>query len=165
MSGLRFAKTCGFDRSVAVFCDRFVALVADNENAGCGFDDVVRDGFELVDLEHTSDLGEESFEEAKVAARDAFDCGDGLSIGEVVGVEGSAEAFPVAVEDEEEFVAAEGAVVVGEAESAVQLGVVPESLVDAGHTDEDHREVFAVVSVAEQFKGSGVESLCFVDDE
>ena len=150
---------------MAVFCDRFVASVTDDEDAGCGFDYVVGDGFELVDFEHSGYLWEEAFEEPKVAAGDAFDCGDGLGIGEVVGVEGVSEAFPVAVEDEEEFVSSEGSVVVGEAESAVQLGVVAESLVDAGHADEDHREVFAVVSVAEEFKGSGVESLCFVDDE
>lgn len=35
------------------------------------------------------------------------------------------------VENEEEFLAAEGAVAVGEAEAAVELRVVPESLVDA----------------------------------
>ena len=29
---------------MAVFCDRFVSLVADDEDAGGGFDDVVRDG-------------------------------------------------------------------------------------------------------------------------
>lgn len=103
--------------------------------------------------------------EPEVAAGDAFDGGDGLSVGEVVGVEGSAEAFPVAVENEEEFVATEGAISVGEAEAAVQLGVVPEALVDAGHADEDHREVGAVVLVAKLFKGGGSESFGFVDDQ
>ncbi len=69
------------------------------------------------------------------------------------------------VEDKEEFVAAEGAVAVGEAEAAVELGVVAEALVDAGHTDQDDREVGAVVFVAEQLKRGGGESLSFVDDE
>jgi hypothetical protein len=119
---------------VAVFCDRFVASVAADEDA-------------------------------EVAAGDPFDCCDGLGVSEVVGVEGAAEAFPVAVENEEKFVAAEGAVVVGEAEAAVELGVVPESLVDSGHADEDHREVFAVVSAAEQLESRGCESFGFVDDE
>jgi hypothetical protein len=80
-------STCGVDRSVAVFCDRFEALVADNEDAGCGLDDVVGDGFESVDLQHSSDLGEEAFEEAEIAAGDAFDRGYGLRVGEVFGVE------------------------------------------------------------------------------
>ncbi len=69
-----------------------MALVADDEDAGGGFDDVIGDDFELVDLEDSCDLWEESFEEAEVAAGDAFDCGDGLSVGEVVGVEGPAES-------------------------------------------------------------------------
>ncbi|WP_211255119.1 hypothetical protein, partial [Microbacterium ginsengisoli] len=42
---------CGVCRSLAVFCDRFVSLIADDEDAGGGFDDVVGDGVELVDLE------------------------------------------------------------------------------------------------------------------
>lgn len=41
---------CGVDRSVAAFCDGFEALVADDEDAGCGFDDIVGDGLEPVDL-------------------------------------------------------------------------------------------------------------------
>jgi len=98
-----------------------VSLIPDNEDAGGGFDDVVGDGLKLVYLEYSGDLGEEAFEEAKVAARDAFDRGDGLGVGEVVGVEGSAEAFPVAVEHEEEFVAPEGTIVVGEAEATARI--------------------------------------------
>jgi hypothetical protein len=80
---------------VALFCDRSVSLVADDEDARGGFDDVVGDGVELVDFQDPVDLGEESFEESEVPARDAFDGGDGLRICEVVGVEGSAEARPV----------------------------------------------------------------------
>ncbi|TIH33898.1 ArsR family transcriptional regulator [Subtercola vilae] len=105
------AEACGVDRSVAAFCDRFVSLVADDEDAGCGFDDVVGDRIQLVDLEHAVDLGEEPFEETEVAAGDAFDGGDGLCVGEVVGVEGLAESFPVAVEDKQEFFAPECPVV------------------------------------------------------
>lgn len=41
---------------MAVFCDRYMALVADNEDAGCGFDDVVCDGLEFVDLEDSGYL-------------------------------------------------------------------------------------------------------------
>lgn len=126
-----------------------MALVPDHEDAGGGFDDVIGDGLEFVNLQDAIDLGEESFEEAEVAASDAFDRGDRLGVREALGIEGPAQAFPVAVEDEEKFVAAEGTVAVGEAEAAVELGVVPESLVDSGHSDQDHREVGAVMSVAE----------------
>ena len=42
--------------------------LSDDEDAGGGFDDVVGDGLEFVDLEHSCDLGEEAFEEAEVAA-------------------------------------------------------------------------------------------------
>lgn len=86
--------------------------VADDEDAGGGFDDVVGDGFELVDLEYSRDLWEEALEETEVAAGDALDRGDGLRVREVLGVEGAAESFPVAVEDEEELVASEWAVAV-----------------------------------------------------
>ena len=97
---------------MAVFCDRFVSLIADDEDAGGGFDDVVGDGVELVDLEYPVDLREEPFEEAKVASGDAFDRGDGLRVGEVVRVESPAESLPVAIENEEELFTAEGTVVV-----------------------------------------------------
>lgn len=82
---------------MAVFFDHSVSLVADDEDAGCGFDDVVGDGVELVDLQYPVDLGEEPFEEAEVAAGDALDGGNGLRVGEVVRVEGLAKAFPMAV--------------------------------------------------------------------
>jgi long-chain acyl-CoA synthetase len=106
------ALPCGVCRSLAVFFDRSVSLVADDEDAGCGFDYVVGDGVELVDLQYTVDLGEESFEESEVAAGDAFDGGDRLRVGEVVRVEDLAESFPMAVEDEQEFFASEGPVMV-----------------------------------------------------
>ena len=59
----------------------------------------------MVDLKHSGDLREEAFEEAEVAPGDAFDRGDSLSVGEVVRVKGAAEAFPMAIEDEEQFIA------------------------------------------------------------
>lgn len=90
-----------------------------------------------------------SIEEAEVASGDAFDRGDGLGVGEVFGVEGAAEALPVAGQDEQQFLAREGAVAVGEPEAAVELGVVAEPLVDAGHPDEHEGDVVAVVEVSE----------------
>lgn len=72
---------------MAVFCVRLVALIADDEDAGCGLYDVVSDGFKPVDSQHSGYLGKESFEETEVAAGDAFDGGYGLRVGEVFGVE------------------------------------------------------------------------------
>ena len=91
-----------------------MSLVADDEDAGGGFDDVVGDCVELVDFEDPVDLREEPFEKAEVAAGDAFDGGDCLCVGEVVRVESLAESFPMTPENEEEFVASEGPVLVGE---------------------------------------------------
>jgi hypothetical protein len=68
-------------------CWRSLSLVADHEGAGGCFDDVVGDGFELVDLQYTGDLGEEPLEEPEVSAGDPFDRGDCLGVGEVVWVE------------------------------------------------------------------------------
>ena len=96
---------------MAVFCDRFVSLIADDEDAGGGLDDVVRDRVELVCFEDAIDLREESFEEAEVAAGDPFDGGDGLRVGEVVRIEILAESLPMTIENEQEFFAAEGTVV------------------------------------------------------
>jgi hypothetical protein len=42
---------------------------------------------------------------------------------------------------------------------------VTKSFVDAGHADQDHGEVGAVVLVAEQFQGGGGEPFGFVDDQ
>ena len=80
-------QICGVDRSVAVFCDRLAALVADDEDASCGFDDVVGDGLKPVDLQHSGDLREEPFKETKVATGDAFDRSYRLRVGEVLWVE------------------------------------------------------------------------------
>ena len=62
----------------------------DDEDAGGGFYDVIGDRLEFVDLEDAADLGEEPLEEAEVPAGDAFDGGDGLGVGAVIGVEGGA---------------------------------------------------------------------------
>lgn len=66
---------CGVDRELAAFCDRRLPPVSDDEDAGCGFDDAVGDGFVVVDFEDSGDFGDESFEEADVTACDAFDRG------------------------------------------------------------------------------------------
>ena len=64
-----------------------MSLVADDEDAGGCFDDVVGDGFELVYFQDAGDLGEQSLEEPEVAAGYTFDCCDGLGVGEVLWVQ------------------------------------------------------------------------------
>ena len=108
---------------------------ADDECAAGGFYDVFGDGVEVVDAQDAIDLGEEAVEKSEVAAGDPGDCGDGLVIGEVVGVEFFSKAFPLALQDEEEFVVGELAVLVGEADAAVELGVVAELFFQSGHAD------------------------------
>ena len=44
---------CGLGRFLAAILARYMSSGADDENAYGGFDDVVRDGFELVDFEHS----------------------------------------------------------------------------------------------------------------
>ena len=65
---LRSLPCFGAWRSSAAFCNRFMSLVPDDKDDGGGFDDVVDDGVELVDLEYPFDLGKQSLVEAKVAA-------------------------------------------------------------------------------------------------
>lgn len=100
-----------------------VLCVADDEGAARGLDDVAADHTQIVDLHDAFDLDEQAVDEAEVAAGDAADGGDGLGVGEVGEVQGEAEAFPVAGEDEREFIIAEGPVLVGEPDPAVELRV------------------------------------------
>ncbi len=93
-------------------------------------------------------MAEQSLDEADVPAGEAGDRGDSLGVGEVVDVEVHAELAPVPGEDEVEFLADEGAVLVGESDPAVELGVAGESSFDAGHADEDDADVFWVVAIA-----------------
>ena len=76
---------------------------ADDESAGGGFDDVVGDGVEFVDLQDALDLGEESFQKPEVTSGDPGDGGDGLGVGEVVWVEDLTEGAPMPLQDEEQF--------------------------------------------------------------
>jgi len=54
------------------------------------------------------------------------------------------------------FVGGKGPVFVGEADSAVELGVAGEAFLDAWHADEDDAEVVAVVVVADLFEARGL---------
>jgi hypothetical protein len=122
---------------------------AEEERFAGGFDDFGGEGVELVDVADALDLGEEALDEAEVAVGDAGDSGDRFGVGEVVGVGGEAEFVPAVLEDEGEFVGAEGPAWVGEADAAVELGVAGEAFFDAGHADEDDSHGVAVVVVVD----------------
>ncbi|GAA3614066.1 hypothetical protein GCM10022223_32870 [Kineosporia mesophila] len=68
-------------------------------------------------------------------------------------------------QDEGEFVAGQGLVVVGESDAAVQLGVAGQAFFDAGHADQDQAEVVPVEPVAQVFQGRGGKTFGFVDDQ
>ena len=87
----------------AFFGGRLCSADADDEGAAGCFDDVVGDGVQVVDLHDAVDLDEQPLDEPEVSAGDAGDRGYGLGVGEVVWVEGEAEAVPVSVEDEAQF--------------------------------------------------------------
>lgn len=89
---------------------------------------------------------------SEVAAGDARDGGDGFGVGEVFGGQRE-EALPVVGEHEAQFVAAERPVVVGEADSAVELRVARQARFEAGHADQDQAEGAAVEDVAQLLEG------------
>ena len=130
----------------------------DDEGGAGGFDDVVGDGVELVDLHAPAHLSEEPVDEAEVAAGNSRDRRDGLRVGEVVGVEGLPELSSVAFEDELQFILSERSVLVSKAHSTVELRVSTELLLESGHADEHDGDVVTVVAVAQHFQGRGVEA-------
>jgi len=71
----------------------------------------------------------------------------------------------VPAEDEREFVVAERPVLVGEADAAVELGVARQSLVDAGHPDQQKTKGAAVEAVAQVLQGRWGQPVGLVDDE
>ncbi len=70
-------------------------VLADDEGAAGGLDDVAGDDGEVVDLHDAGDLGEQAVDEPEVPAGDAADGDDGLGVGEVGQVQGEAELGPV----------------------------------------------------------------------
>lgn len=88
-----------------------------------------------------------------------------MSIGVVDLVELEAEPAPVAGEHETELVASEGAVMVGEAHAAVELGVAREAPLHAGHADQDHTPAGAVEDNAHELERRSLHPLGLVDDD
>jgi hypothetical protein len=85
----------------------------DDQRRTGGFDHIVGDKREFVDLEDALNLDEQPVQQAEVAAGYAGDGRDGLMVGEVRVIQLQAELSPVAGEHEGQFVILERAVMVG----------------------------------------------------
>ena len=94
-----------------------------DQSAPGGFDHVVSDDGQAVDLEDALDLDEQPVEQPEVASGDACDGRTCLGVCEVGAVEGQAELPPMAGKDERQLVALQGPVLVDEADAAVELGI------------------------------------------
>lgn len=116
---------------------------------------------QLVDLHDAFHLSEESVDEAEVASGDG---GDGLGVGVVLGVKGLTEFASASFQDKAQFFLGQGAVFVGEADPAVELGVAAELFFDAGHTNQDQPGIGAVVAISEVFDSAGTQAFGFIDD-
>ncbi len=64
-----------------------------------------------------------------------------------------------------EFVAKEWPVVVGKADSAVELRIAGHALLNAWHADQDKADVVAVEKVAPVFQSCGIEAFSFIKDD
>ena len=71
--------------------------------------------------------------------------------------------LPVLGQDLGDVLGVQWPVVVGEADSAIELRVAGQLPFEAGHPDQDDSDVAAVEVVADQFQPSGFESVGFVD--
>jgi len=137
--------------------------VADEECFTGSVDELGSEGVEVVEGLDAGDLGDEPVDEAKVPTGDANDRRDSGGVSDwVTGRGAGGEAF---VQDGGEFIGCQGPVFVGEADTAVELGVAGESFLDAGHPDEDDAEVVSVEVVAYLFEAGGLEAVGVIDDD
>ncbi len=77
------------------------SAVSKDQGARRGFDDIVGDGLQLVDLQHPLDLREQSLHHAEVAASQPLDRGDGLRIREVLRIQPFDQALVVPIQHEQ----------------------------------------------------------------
>lgn len=94
--------------------------LTDDQILARGLDDLAGDRAEAIDVEDALDLGEEALEAAEVAAGDPGDGGDRLRVGAVGRVVLEAQLLPPVFEDEPQFLAAQGTVLMDEADPRVQ---------------------------------------------
>lgn len=138
--------------------------MADEKGRARGFNNFGCQHIEVVYCLHAFDLGEQSVDEAEVAGSDPDDGRDGGRVCDAavcgVGLRGEASG-----QDCGEFIRSELAVLVGEADPAVELRVASEAFLDPGHADQDDAHVAMVEIVADLLEAGGLESVGFVDDE
>ena len=79
-------------------------LDADDQGGAGGFEDVVGIGVQFVDLHDAFHLRAQPVYESEVAVGNPGNGGQGLGVGEVVGVEVMAELAPSTCEDKAQFV-------------------------------------------------------------
>lgn len=96
---------------------------ANNKYAPDGIDHVVCDFRQFVDSENSFNLSKQSTQEPEVASCDSGDARHRLSVCEVRPIELQAELLHVACEHERWFIAERWTIVMGEADSAVELRV------------------------------------------
>ena len=108
----------------------------DDESASGCLNNVAGDYGRFIDVQDALDLNEQPVQEAEVSAGDAGNRGNGLAIGEVGVVEAKAELAPVGGKDERELIALQGSVMVGESNTAVELGIPGHAFLYSGHADE-----------------------------
>ena len=123
--------------------------MADEECFAGGVHDLGGEGIEAVDGLEAMDLAQDAIDEAEVALGDPHDGGHGGGVGD--GITMGCGRDP-ACEDDGEFLGGEVAVFVGEADTAVELGVAGQALFDAGHADEDDAHGVTVVVVTDLFQ-------------
>jgi hypothetical protein len=96
---------------------------ANDEGAAGRVDNTVGDNRRTVDFENALDLHKQAVKEPEVAASDAGDRGDGLCIGEVGFVQCEAELAPMPGQNEGQFVALQGPLVMGKTNATVKLRI------------------------------------------
>jgi len=117
----------------------------------------------LVYIEDAVELGYEPVSEPEISVGRSDDCGESCRVGEsgVVRV----WVGETLGNDGAELVTSEGSVLVGEPDSALELGITGEAFLDSWHADEDDAHSVAVVEIADLFQTGGLEPVGFVDDE
>ncbi|MGA8598194.1 MAG: hypothetical protein WB676_26040 [Bryobacteraceae bacterium] len=126
---------------------------------------IIGDDRKAVDFEDAFDLHEQAVKKAEVAARDAGNRSDCLCIGDVGFVERETELAPKPGQNEGEFIALQGPVVMGKADAAVKLRVAGQPFFHARHSDQNDADASAVKYVSDEFERGHRQAFCFIDDQ
>lgn len=151
---------------MAGFLQRYLTLrSADNKGAAGGFHNILRDDRQAVDFHDAFNLNEQAVKETEVAAGYASDRCNGLRISKVRFIEQQAELAPVARQNERQFIALQGPIVMGKTDAAVKLRIARKALFHTGHSDQNDTQASAVKYVADKFEPRDRQPLGFIEDE